>query len=44
MQRGFDWDKIAGATGNEKAFLKASMVKACEEEAEKMKIMLGGGG
>ena len=34
---------FAGATGNEKAFLRASMIKAYEEEAEKIKAMTGGG-
>ena len=43
VQRGFDWDRIAGATGNEKAFLRASMIKAYEEEAEKIKAITGGG-
>ena len=43
MQRGFDWDKIAGATRTKKAFLGASMIKAYEEEAEKIKAMTGGG-
>lgn len=43
VQKGFDWDKLAGLSLSEKIFLKASMMLAMEQEAEKYKAMLGGG-
>ena len=41
VQRGFDWQKIAGADGNEKEFLEASMQLYYEEEAGKLKRLFG---
>lgn len=43
LQKGFDWDRIAGLSLSEKIFLKASMELAVEEEEEKYKALLGGG-
>ena len=43
VQRGFDWDKLAGLSLSEKVFLKASMELAIEEETEKYRAILGGG-
>lgn len=42
VQRGFDWDRIAGASSAEKQFLQASMILAYEEEAAKYKALFGG--
>lgn len=44
VQRGFDWDKIAGASFREKEFLQASMKLAYEEEAEKYEAIFGRNG
>lgn len=43
LQKGFDWDRLAGLSLSEKIFLKASMELAVEEEEEKYKAVLGGG-
>ena len=43
VQRGFDWDRLAALSSSEKMFLMASMELAMEEEAEKFKVILGGG-
>ena len=43
LQKGFDWDRLAGLSLSEKIFLKASMELAVEEEEEKYKAVIGGG-
>ena len=43
LQKGFDWDRLAGLSLSEKIFLKASMELAVEEEEEKYTAVLGGG-
>lgn len=42
IQKGFDWNKLAGLSLSEKIFLQASMELAIEEEAKKYKALLGG--
>ncbi len=41
LQKGFDWDKLAGLSENEKVFLAASMEFELELEAAKYKALAG---
>lgn len=41
VQKGFDWDRLAGASENEKTFLAASMELELEFEAARYKELAG---